>query len=171
MGFRRSRSPRKCPRCSTNSTRAPPSSSTTWPPRAVRSSPRTSVRRLPDRRRRPGVRPPAGSRNLRRWAHSGLPTYVRHAGAGPRRQLRPAGAVGCSPESLRWARRQARGQIANVNCLTAGSSATRRGRQLLYFQYMSYCSRRRKAQLAGTFCGIVYHALVITRIRRKINAL
>ena len=36
------------------------------------------------------------------------------------------------------------GNIANENCLTAGSSAPRRGRQLLYFQYMSYCSRRRK---------------------------
>ena len=61
MGGRRPRSPRTCARCSTNLTRGRPSSSTTRRVTAVRSSPRTRVRRLPARRRLSGVWPPAGA--------------------------------------------------------------------------------------------------------------
>src|SRR5438309_2206756 len=42
------------------------------------------------------------------------------------------------------ARQQAPGQIANEKWLTARHSAPMRERQLLYFQYMPYCSSRRK---------------------------
>ena len=75
----------------------------------------------------------------------------RAAGRSRRRQSPPTGAEGSSPESLRRARTQARGQIANEKWLTAGSSAPRRGRQLLYFQYMSHCSRRRKTTVCRNF--------------------
>jgi hypothetical protein len=41
---------------------------------------RTSARILADREHLPGVRPPEGSGNLRRWAHSGLLTYAAALG-------------------------------------------------------------------------------------------
>ena len=171
MGGRRPRSPRKSARCSTNLTRGRPSSSTTRRVTAVRSSPRTRVRRLPDRRRLPGVWPPAGV-----WEPVAVGTQTgsartlrRAAGRSRRRQLRPAGAEGSSPESLRGARRQARGHIANENCLTAGSSAPRRGRQLLYFQYMSYCSRRRKTTACGNFLRHFVTGAILQVLRIQIK--
>ena len=149
MGYRRSRSPRKSPRCSTSSTRGPLSSSTTRTPTVARYRRRTRARRLPHRRHLPWVCRPRGlgTGGGRCPEGTSSPTLRRAAGRSRRRQLRPAGAEGSAPERLRCARRQAPGQLANVNGLTAGRSAPRRGRQLLYFQDMSHCSRRRKTMV------------------------
>ena len=152
MGCRMSPSPRKSTRYSANSTREPPSSSTTWTPTVARYRRRTSARRLPDRRRLLGVCRPRG---LGMWGGERTAAFARTgrhaAGRARRRQLRPAGTAGPSPESLRGARTQARGQIANENCLTSGSSAPMRECQPLYFQDMSHCSRRRKTMVGRNF--------------------
>ena len=70
--------------------------------------------------------------------HANAPDRV-HTGS---RQCRLHVALGSN--TSREARQQAPGQIANEKWLTARQSATMRSRQRLYFQYMPYCSGRRK---------------------------
>ena len=70
--------PRKCARCSTNSTRGRPSSSTTRRATVVRSSPWTSVQRLPDRRCLIGVCRPRG---LGMWGGGRTEGSSRYAAA------------------------------------------------------------------------------------------
>src|SRR5262249_16108402 len=100
---------------------------------------------------------------------AGKPTRKCHSGGHPTSSIQAPAAHAHNPDPVhtgdrqhhgqtalgsktrREARKQARGQVANEKCLTARRSATRRERQLLYFQYTPYCSSRRKTTVSSNF--------------------
>ena len=97
--------------------------------------------------------------------HANAPDRM-HTGS---RQWRLHVALGSS--TSRGARKQAPGQIANEKWLTARHSAPMREHQLLYFQYMPYCSSRRKTTVGRDILRHCVTCRIYRTQRSMINTL